>query len=194
MLGYCQLGPEEQTSVKSNQNSKLFIHENASEYLICETVVIGGKLVKLLSLHRPIHQCSRWVYIHNRSIVKALHSWASLCEFILNTTLIHKESIWKKFGNYQNLIRCRCITFYRFIVCPRKLHFIKSPLNWIDVVVVLSQWAINGRRQKHEYGLTVQIALPTTCRFWQHNIEPCLTPENLHQIFSFWSHLKANCM
>ena len=44
------------------------------------------------------------------------------------------------------------------------------------------------------YGLTVQIALPTTCRFWQHNIEPCLTPENLHQIFSFWSHLKANCM
>ena len=41
---------------------------------------------------------------------------------------------------------------------------------------------------------TVQIALPTTCRFWHSNIEPCLTPENLHQIFSFWSHLKANCM
>ena len=42
--------------------------------------------------------------------------------------------------------------------------------------------------------VTVQIALPTTCRFWHNNIEPCLTPENLHQIFSFWSHLKANCM
>ena len=34
-------------------------------------------------------------------------------------------------------------------------------------------------------GLTVQIALPTVCRFCHIDIEPCLTPENLHQIFSF---------
>ena len=50
----------------------------------------------------------------------------------------------------------------------------------------------NGNRASQ--GLTVQIALPSTCRFWHDNIEPCLIPENLHQIFSFWSHLKANCM
>ena len=31
MLGYCQLDPEEKTSVKFYQNTKLYIHKNESE-------------------------------------------------------------------------------------------------------------------------------------------------------------------
>ena len=40
ILGYCQFDPQEQTSVKFNQNTKLFIHKNASEYIVCEMVAI----------------------------------------------------------------------------------------------------------------------------------------------------------
>ena len=40
MLGYCQLEPYEQTSVKFLSKYKNFIRENACENLICETVDI----------------------------------------------------------------------------------------------------------------------------------------------------------
>ena len=39
MLGYCQLDPLEQT-LNFNQDMKLFIHENASEYIVCEMAAI----------------------------------------------------------------------------------------------------------------------------------------------------------
>ena len=47
MLTYCQLGPWEQTSGNSNRNTKLFIHENAFETVVCEMAAIlsgGGEL------------------------------------------------------------------------------------------------------------------------------------------------------
>ena len=48
MLDYCQLNTWEQTSVKFDQNTKLFIHENASETVICEIAAIlsRGRCVK----------------------------------------------------------------------------------------------------------------------------------------------------
>ena len=33
----------------------------------------------------------------------------------------------------------------RFIVCPNKVSFVKSLMNWIDFAVVLSQWATVGK-------------------------------------------------
>ena len=39
-LGYCQLGPWEQTSVKFCSKYKTFIHENASENIVCEMAAI----------------------------------------------------------------------------------------------------------------------------------------------------------
>ena len=48
MLGFCQLHPEEQISVKFYQNTKLFIHENAPENIVCEMAAIlciGGELI-----------------------------------------------------------------------------------------------------------------------------------------------------
>ena len=41
MLGYCQLDPYEQTSVKFDQNTKIFIHEDASENIVCQNVGQG---------------------------------------------------------------------------------------------------------------------------------------------------------
>ena len=40
----------------------------------------------------------------------------------------------------------------RFTVCPKKLNFVKSFMNWIDFAVVLSQWAMFGEL---EDGFTV---------------------------------------
>ena len=43
MLDYCQLNPQEKT-VKFNQNTKVFIHENVSENIVCEiaAIFLGG--------------------------------------------------------------------------------------------------------------------------------------------------------
>ena len=40
MLGYYQLDPQQQTSVKFNQYTKVFIHENAPENIVYEMVAI----------------------------------------------------------------------------------------------------------------------------------------------------------
>ena len=40
MLGYCQFDPTEQTSVNLNQNTNIFIQENAFENIVGETVTI----------------------------------------------------------------------------------------------------------------------------------------------------------
>ena len=40
MLGYCQLGPWEQTSVKFESIYNFFIHENAFENIVCEMAAI----------------------------------------------------------------------------------------------------------------------------------------------------------
>ena len=39
-LAYCQLDPQEQTSVKFSSKYKLSIHENASEKIVCEMAAI----------------------------------------------------------------------------------------------------------------------------------------------------------
>ena len=49
MLGYCQLDPYEQTSVKSNQNTKLFIHENAFENIVCRMTTILSRGDELMT-------------------------------------------------------------------------------------------------------------------------------------------------
>ena len=48
LLGYCQLQHKEQISVKFNQNSKLFFHENASENIVGKmaTILSRGRWVK----------------------------------------------------------------------------------------------------------------------------------------------------
>ena len=48
VLGYCQLDPQEQTSVKCNRNTKLLIRKNASENIVCEKTAIlsRGRWVK----------------------------------------------------------------------------------------------------------------------------------------------------
>ena len=48
MLDYCLLDSKEQTSVKFNQNTKIFIHENAPEDIVCEMAAIlsRGRWVK----------------------------------------------------------------------------------------------------------------------------------------------------
>ena len=40
MMGYYRLDPLEQFQWNFNQNTKIFIHENVSEYIVCEMVVI----------------------------------------------------------------------------------------------------------------------------------------------------------
>ena len=40
VLGYCQLDPEEQTSMKFYQNTNFVIHEKASENIVCEMAAI----------------------------------------------------------------------------------------------------------------------------------------------------------
>ena len=40
MLDYCQLDPCEHISVKSNQNTTIFIEENARENVVCEMAFI----------------------------------------------------------------------------------------------------------------------------------------------------------
>ena len=44
VLGYCQLDPSEQASVKFDQNAIFFSPEYASEYIVCEmaTILSGG--------------------------------------------------------------------------------------------------------------------------------------------------------
>ena len=53
MLGYCRLDPYEQTSVKFHQTTKLFIHKNACENIVCEMASIlsrGDELNERLNL------------------------------------------------------------------------------------------------------------------------------------------------
>ena len=52
MLGYCQLYPWEQSSVEFWSNTKLSIHENASENIVCEMAAIlsKGRWVKTTDL------------------------------------------------------------------------------------------------------------------------------------------------
>ena len=40
MLGYCQLAPKEQTLVKFQSKYKIFIHENATENIVCDMAAI----------------------------------------------------------------------------------------------------------------------------------------------------------
>ena len=44
MLGYCQLDPWEQPSVKYQSKYKIFIHENAFENIVCDTAAILFKV------------------------------------------------------------------------------------------------------------------------------------------------------
>ena len=48
MLGYCQMNPKEQISVKLKKNSEFFIQENAFENVVCEmaTILCRGRWVK----------------------------------------------------------------------------------------------------------------------------------------------------
>ena len=40
MLGYCQLDPKKQISVKIESDAKLLIHKNAFEKVVCEMAAI----------------------------------------------------------------------------------------------------------------------------------------------------------
>ena len=40
MLDHYQMDPQEQTSVKLNQNTQRFVHENAYENIVCEMAAI----------------------------------------------------------------------------------------------------------------------------------------------------------
>ena len=40
MLGYCQLNPQEQLQWNYNQNTEIFIEENAFENIVCEMAAI----------------------------------------------------------------------------------------------------------------------------------------------------------
>ena len=33
---------------------------------------------------------------------------------------------------------------FRLIVCPNKVKFLKSGFNWLDIIVVVSQWTVLG--------------------------------------------------
>ena len=50
ILGYCELDPYEQISVKFNQNTNIFIQENAFKNIVCETgaILSGGRWVKCI--------------------------------------------------------------------------------------------------------------------------------------------------
>ena len=57
MLGYCQLALRNKLPYNFNQNRKFFIHENASENIICEKAAIlygGDELIGLQLLDRMI--------------------------------------------------------------------------------------------------------------------------------------------
>ena len=44
MLTYCQLNPQEPLQWNSNQNTKIFIYENASENIACEMAAILSRI------------------------------------------------------------------------------------------------------------------------------------------------------
>ena len=73
LLGYCQLDPEEQTSVKSYQNSKFFVQENSSENIVCEMVVI------LSMISKPQTRCSH-VFAY---CMYSRMPWVSYCILLL---------------------------------------------------------------------------------------------------------------
>ena len=50
VVTYCQLDHWEQISVKFNWNFKLFIQENAFEYVICEMMAMFTRVEELLSV------------------------------------------------------------------------------------------------------------------------------------------------
>ena len=59
MLGYCQLDPKELTSVKFNQNTKIFIDENASENITWEmaAILFRGRWVKSTDHYNLMRTC-----------------------------------------------------------------------------------------------------------------------------------------
>ena len=75
MLGYCQLDPQEQSSVKLYANTKHFIHENASETIVCEMAAIlsRGRWVKVLCEMKR----KKWLWdIDVPKAISGLWGWA----------------------------------------------------------------------------------------------------------------------
>ena len=53
MVGYCELDPQEQVELNFNQNTQLFIHENASENIVCEMAAILSR-ERWVNLYRVV--------------------------------------------------------------------------------------------------------------------------------------------
>ena len=105
MLDYCRLGPKEQTSVKFIQNIKLFIHENASENIVCEmaAVLSSGDEFK-----RYTHRLS----CLSRSALKTRQTLNALCALLTRASVLtgwplkrqgwlyHSGLLWRGLGRF----------------------------------------------------------------------------------------------
>ena len=92
ILGYCQLDPKEQTAV--NQNTKLFIHENAHENIICKMATI-------------LPRGDKWITSFLHSKMQAL-SWEtdSLTD-ILQSMILTSSEWWIPDYNMKFWLQCK---------------------------------------------------------------------------------------
>ena len=61
MLGYCLLDIQEQTSVTFKSKDNRFIHENTSEYIVCEMAILSrGRWVNNMASADPGKQKTYW--------------------------------------------------------------------------------------------------------------------------------------
>ena len=119
MLGYCQLDPHEQTPLKFYQNRKLFIHENASENVVCEmAAVLSSKSVIWPSLN----QCT----INPLLLTSHLNSgWSISAEFSFN--------LFNVFGDYFEIIST--------------VEFVpKGPISNMPALVEIMAWHQSGNK------------------------------------------------
>ena len=157
MLGYCQLDPLEQTSVKFQSKYKIFTHGNASENIVCEMAAIYPK---------------GWVNMFNRTNVIN----AELMDNVTRTVALCNRQIELE---YLSWWRHQMETFSALLAICAGIH--RSPVNSphkgpvtrsFDVFFISAQmkgWVNNGeagdlRRNRAHYDVIVM--LPHIIKHW----------------------------
>ena len=98
MLGYYQLDPYEQIKWILNQNTKVFIHKNASEYIVCEmtTILSRGQWVNREACHAYT--------------VVSHHNMVQYNMIMLITCQLPRQSVtlWHTAWQWKNRVSNRC--------------------------------------------------------------------------------------
>ena len=123
MLVYCQLDPKNEFQRISNQNTKLFIHANAFENIVCEMAAILSRgrcvnsLMTAINHSKFFHNVLTWV----QNLQKG---WSAY--FFLKFTLLKRLSS-SRFRMYNNLFNCEV-----FVSCVNNVQdVLQRGICWI---------------------------------------------------------------